>query len=815
MCSSAYSSVDSGENHNKIIRLSKEYNDMSGDERVNKVEIDGIEWTFVVKDGFAVVGDGSSTAIPQTTSGKIAIPLALGGCPVTKIGDGAFRFCEKLTKVMIPGSVTDIGERAFLSCRGLTHVIISEGVARIGDSAFSHCMALSNVAIPDSITHIGNNAFRYCKLTRVTIPRNVVSIGNGAFEYCEELMSLRLSDGLTRIGKDAFYCCKELADVTMPDSVTIIGDGAFKNCEGLKNVKVSAGVTSIGDGVFYVCSNLESITIPDGVTSIGREAFGCCRSLTKVKIPDSVTSIGEGAFCNCENLVKVEISRGVTSIGSRAFAECKRLKKVDIPDGATNIGDLAFSRCGGLESVKIPGSVISIGHGVFNGTPFLSKQPDGLVVAGSVLYAVKGACPNMIKIPDGVRHIGGKVFSRCGWLMAVTIPDGVSSIGDGAFSDCDKLQSVVMPASAKNIGKDVFAHCRGLKNMKIVGCETRDEASAWQKWAREVFTSNELLSDFCKVTTMEKAAGKIDVVAQFGTFAGENALPPFMQSASAKVSGWEQAVHVISQECHALLSEERLQEEERRENVSLMLQAAFAIIPDEWQISNEFDAAHYFFLFCGCLGIHSLTSSTARVEFVQGGWHSRYFLFDFTYGRSANDALRACESRYCPRTEIPDQTRLLFGVNYNPRKRNIDKPLTASFRSECTRHVPNFATTDSFCSEFKWFLTSRDKHGRGDNVVPKDAQDVALWLYQRRKTKEQKEERPSREHKEKGTECESQSERLERIRRANIEAFREREKYRTREAIFGAEDGEPSLFIKTMIYAVLILVFFMIKSCVQ
>ena len=61
---------------------------MSGDERVNKVEIDGIEWTFVVKDGFAVVGVGSSTAIPQTTSGKIAISLALGGCPVTKIGEG-------------------------------------------------------------------------------------------------------------------------------------------------------------------------------------------------------------------------------------------------------------------------------------------------------------------------------------------------------------------------------------------------------------------------------------------------------------------------------------------------------------------------------------------------------------------------------------------------------------------------------------------------------------------------------------------------------------------------------------------------------
>ena len=800
---------------------------MSGDESVNKVELDGIEWTYVVKDGFAVVGGASSPAIPGTTSGEIAIPLILGGCPVTKIGDGAFRFCDKLTDVMIPDSVTDIGERAFLSCKGLTHVIISDGVASIGDSAFSHCMALSNVVIPDSMTRIGNYAFRYCKLTSVTIPRNVVSIGDGAFEFCERLMSLRLSDGLTRIGKSAFYCCKELADVTIPDSVTIIGDGAFKNCEGLKSVKMSAGVTGIGDGVFYVCSNLESVTIPDGVTSIGREAFGCCRNLVKVKMPDGVTSIGEGAFCHCENLVKVAIPRGVTSIGSRAFAECTRLKKVNIPDGVTSIGDSAFRRCSGLESVEIPGSVTSIGHEVFDDTPFLRRQPDGLVVAGRVLFAVKGSCPAEIKIPDGVRHIGGKVFSRCGWLKAVTMPDGVSGIGDGAFSGCDKLQSVVMPASVRDIGKDVFAGCHGLKSLKIVGCETSDEAAAWQKWAREVFVGNKLSSDFCKVTTVEKATGKIDVVARFGTVADENALPSFMQSASARQDEWERTVHVISRDCHALLSEEGLQEEDRRENVSLMLQAAFAIIPDEWQISNECDAAQYFFLFCGCLGIPSLTFSHAQVAFGRREWHESYYLFDFTYGRRAKDALRACESRYCPRTEMPDQTRLLFGVNYNPRKRKIDKPLTASFHSECTRYVPNYAASDSFCSEFAWTLTSRDKCGRGDDVVPKDAQDVALWLRQRRKNKEQREGQRSREHEEmmapyaederihKGEGYESESERLERIRRANIEAFREREKYRTREIIFGAEGEDPSLFIKTICWGVVILVFFMIKSCVQ
>ena len=714
---------------------------MSDDGNVKKIEIDGIEWTYIVKDGYAVVGDGTSQAVPKSTSGAISIPSTLGGCPVAEIGNGAFRFCSELTSVMIPEGVKCIGNSAFFYCESIVNVTMHEGVVSIGQSAFSHCKALMSLTIPESITSIGDRAFWLCGklasvrlpskvpsigerafadcscLESVRIPGNVTSIGESAFAECNCLENVTIDDGVTRIGVAAFEGCRALKCVVIPKSVATIGGGAFRRCEKLRSVTIPAGVMSIEDGVFYVCSGLESMTIPDGVTSIGREAFGSCRNLVKVKIP-----------------------RGVTSIGSRAFAGCTRLKKVDIPDGVMTIGDSAFYDCSALDSVAIPDSVTDIGYQAFYKTPFLGNQPDGLVVAGSVLYAIKGGSPAEIMIPAGVRHIGRRVFSSCGWLKAVTMPDGVLSVGDEAFSECEKLESVTMPASLPNVGEHVFYGCRNLKCIKVLGCRTVDAVDAWKKWVGEVFSENGIASDFRKVTTAKNAAGQIDLSAQYSVLPEESGLPSFMLSAPAKAIDWERSIHDISSECHALLSGGRVNEGERRENVSRMLQAAFAIAPEDWQILNERDAAQYFFLFCGCLGIPSLTWSHARVEFVQGGWHGSYFLFDFTYGRSANDALCACESRHRPRTEMPDETRYLFGVNYNPEKHNIDKPLTASFHSECTKHVPNFAASDSFCSEFKWFLTSRDKCGRGDDAVPKnepmDVKEVLAWLRQRRKQKE-------------------------------------------------------------------------------
>ena len=231
-----------------------------------------------------------------------------------------------------------------------------------------------------------------------------------------------------------------------------------------------------------------------------------------------------------------------------------------------------------------------------------------------------------------------------------------------------------------------------------------------------------------------------------------------MQLAPDKAGEWERSIHAISHECHALLSGEPLlfgehqrrktagKAEDRRENVVRILQAAFAIAPEEWKISDELDAAQYFFQFCGCLGIEHLTCEGTQVEFIRG--HSDDYLFYFTYGANAGDALKPRVSRLY-REEHPFGSKFVFCVNYDPAKRNIDKPFTASFTAQYaedpqTRYVRSLGSP-YHDPEYEWSFPSRDECGRGDDVVPTDVKRLARWLRRRRKVKDKLEKLEKRE----------------------------------------------------------------------
>ncbi len=149
------------------------------DARAATETVDGLTWTYTVSDGKASVGGGNvtSTALSTGTTGDITIPSALGGYPVTSIGNGAFYNCSGLTTVTIPDSVTSIGERAFQHCSGLTSLTIPDGVPSIGLWTFQHCSSLTSLTIPDSVTTIGQEALRDgSSLTSRTIPDRVTSV---------------------------------------------------------------------------------------------------------------------------------------------------------------------------------------------------------------------------------------------------------------------------------------------------------------------------------------------------------------------------------------------------------------------------------------------------------------------------------------------------------------------------------------------------------------------------------------------------------------------------------------------------------------
>lgn len=107
-----------------------------------------------------------------------------------EIGGCAFWDCERLEKVVIPGSVEVIKYNAFWYCRKLREVIIPENVEEIEEGAFKGCSSLEEVIIPKSVKFIDYEAFYNC-LNAVIILRKPESefeyINSSAFWECKDV----------------------------------------------------------------------------------------------------------------------------------------------------------------------------------------------------------------------------------------------------------------------------------------------------------------------------------------------------------------------------------------------------------------------------------------------------------------------------------------------------------------------------------------------------------------------------------------------------------------------------------------------------
>lgn len=110
------------------------------------------------------------------------IPGILDGAPVTRIGEGVFRDCVFLGRLVLPDGVEIIGEQAFYNCPALESVALPGSLREVGDLAFAYCAGLKNIAIPQGVTTIGEYAFGDCAdLENAHIPASVAVIGPDAF----------------------------------------------------------------------------------------------------------------------------------------------------------------------------------------------------------------------------------------------------------------------------------------------------------------------------------------------------------------------------------------------------------------------------------------------------------------------------------------------------------------------------------------------------------------------------------------------------------------------------------------------------------
>lgn len=189
---------------------------------------------------------------------------------VTSIGNCAFQTCMDLENISVAdGNTAYFDDDGVLYNKDKTEIIcypksktnitfeIPNGITKIADGAFEYCTKLTSIKIPNTVTNIGNNAFDRCEaLTGITIPDSVQSIGSSAFLSCSNLTDIAIPYGVQGIGDKTFFECIKLKSITISNSVTSIGENAFKSCLRLNKINYNGNPSDWdnvkGDGkVFF------------------------------------------------------------------------------------------------------------------------------------------------------------------------------------------------------------------------------------------------------------------------------------------------------------------------------------------------------------------------------------------------------------------------------------------------------------------------------------------------------------------------------------------------------------------------------------
>lgn len=436
------------------------------------------------------------TECSKSASGEITVPDTYDGVVVREIGDGAFSGCASVTAVNIPSSVEKIGEKAFENCLGLVKVSYTgsafESSSRvIGAAAFRKCEKLKTVLLPGGLTEIRDEAFNGCtSLTEISLPDTLKKIGTGAFSLCSGLTSVAIPASTADIAATAFKSCYGIKEFSVdsgnkeykavggvlytadgknlvqfpngcgkssyevPDGTEKIGNAAFDANTKLASVSLPSSVTEIEPYAFYMCSVLSSVNLSSKLRKIGSMAFADCSMLTAVTLPAGLESY-EGAFYN-SGLVNVVISDGAQMIDAKAFENCTSLTGVLIPDTVSEIRLGAFKGCTALSSLEIPESVTAIGNGVFTGCTALKLTVTENSAAhtyaknNGIDYTVKGSGTvrelvsiSVRTLPAKTSYTKGESVSLSGLTLTARYSDGTSGIISSGFTASPDVASAI------------------------------------------------------------------------------------------------------------------------------------------------------------------------------------------------------------------------------------------------------------------------------------------------------------------------------------------------------------------------------------
>lgn len=462
-----------------------------------------IDPSIKYSDGLEYTSNGDGTCyvsgIGTCSDTDIVIPsTSPEGWRVTSIGDSAFKYCLRITSIVIPESVTSIGDSALYLCLSLNNISVDERnehyksidgnlYSKDGKELIQYAIRKTDTEfiIPDSVMSIGKYAFAGgTSITNITIPNSVTTIGERAFYQCNALTTLKIPDSVITIGAYAFDACENLFSVVIGSNVKVIGDGAFldtwrlvevinKSSLNLKKgfsengmvakyaIEIHGGeskLINIDNYFFYVyegnnylvgyAGNDIELVLPESFYGekyvINQYAFYECYTFESLVLSDGVRSIGDYAFSRCYS-ININLDGTATSYG---------LKNVVIGDNVTVVGKSAFAYCYALENVSFGNSITNIETEAF----YMCDKIKELI------------------LPNSLVSIGSYAFRDCDLLTKIDIPSHVTNIGDSAFRFCDNLIAMSLPKSLVTIGEGAFYGCDALTDIYYIGT-----AEEWTK----------------------------------------------------------------------------------------------------------------------------------------------------------------------------------------------------------------------------------------------------------------------------------------------------------------------------------------------
>lgn len=247
-------------------------------------------------------------------------------------------------------------------------------------------------------------------------------------------------DGLmvTEIGDGAFAGLLRVREIDLPSSVVRIGAGAFVNCIDLRRLRFPTGLKD-GDPSWLIgCERLEDVVLPGAATSFSEDflsSFLPKRVMLGAKArrfaaPDRWAPVLREFAIDADNpWLGTDGTCLYSRDGKKLLSVVVHRSVCDVADGCEEIARKAFADDVELKSANLPDSLVQIGASAFAGS--------GLI---------------RLEVPESVRSIGSRAFSRCDDLRDVELSRGLESIGDEAFAHCRSLVHLSIPATVREMG---------------------------------------------------------------------------------------------------------------------------------------------------------------------------------------------------------------------------------------------------------------------------------------------------------------------------------------------------------------------------